>query len=48
MPRARRVQIFAPDADPAQDIPTPGQDNTRTGQAFLSDFRLTLREFSSG
>ena len=44
LPRAQRVEVHAPDDDPAQDPLTLGPDDTLAGPALLPDFRLPLRE----
>ncbi len=44
LPRAQRVEVHAPDADPAQAPLTLGPDGTLEGPALLPDFRLPLRE----
>ena len=44
LPRARRVEVHAPDDDPAQGLLTLGPDDTLAGPALLPDFRLPLRE----
>ena len=44
LPRAQRVEVHAPDADPAQGPLTLGPDDTLAGPALLPDFRLPLRE----
>ena len=44
LPRAQRVEVHAPDADPAQGPLTLGPDDTLTCPALLPDFRLPLRE----
>lgn len=47
LPRAQRVEVHAPDTDPAQAPLTLGIDDTLAGPALLSDFRLPLRELFS-
>ena len=44
LPRAQRVEVHAPDDDPAQGPQTLGPDDTLAGPALLPDFRLALRE----
>ena len=47
LPRAQRVEIHDPAADPSQEPATFGPDDTLTGPAFLPGFRLPLREIFS-
>lgn len=47
LPRAQRVEIHDPAADPPQGPVTLGPDDVLTGPAFLPGFRLPLREIFS-
>ena len=47
LPRAQRVEIHDPSADPSQGPATLGPDDTLTGPAFLPGFRLPLSELFS-
>ena len=44
LPRAQRVQVHRPDADPAGSVPTFGPDDALDAPDVLPGFRLSLRE----